>query len=94
MATAVKAAPVVSRRSTIAGTTIPFDVVDTPGTYVCNWSGHLLRVTPEAVIPGCAPTLNIVGTEPLTVTKLSDNPDLLLSTAKKLATDLALTTNF
>ena len=25
-------------------TTIPWDNINEPGTYVCNWSGHLLRV--------------------------------------------------
>ncbi|MHC4611569.1 MAG: hypothetical protein ACYS7M_14600 [Planctomycetota bacterium] len=26
------------------GTRIPFDSLNECGTYVCNWSGHLLRV--------------------------------------------------
>ena len=35
----------LSRRYiTEPGTTIPFDVLRTPGAYICNWSGHLLRV--------------------------------------------------
>jgi hypothetical protein len=79
---------------TSIGTTIPFDVVDTPGTYVCTWSGHLLRVPRRAVTLGCTPALNIVGREPLTVTKISDDPEIPLSEAKRIAARYRVPVNF
>jgi hypothetical protein len=36
----------------------------------------------------------MVGSEPLTVTKISDNPDVPLSQAKQLAAKFRLTPNF
>ena len=64
------------------GTTWRFDAINEPGTYVCNWSGHLLRVPEDGVSPGRSPLINIVGTEPLMVTKISDNPYITLTKAK------------
>ena len=29
------------------GVSIPFDSIRSPGAYVCNWNGHLLRVRSE-----------------------------------------------
>ncbi|MFH1746533.1 MAG: hypothetical protein ABIG44_05745 [Planctomycetota bacterium] len=79
---------------TAPGTTIPFDIVDSPGAYVCNWSGHLLRVPEEAVSPGHTPTIHMVGSAPLTVTKLCNNPHVPLRQAKRLADELHITTCF
>ena len=85
----------LSRRYiTEPGTTIPFDVLRTPGAYICNWSGHLLRVKKEAVAVGHLPALNMVGLEPLTVTKISDNPDVPLAAAKRLAANFEISANF
>ena len=85
---------ITARRSTSLGAAVPLDVLDTPGAYVCNWSGHLMRVPPRAVTPGRAPALNIVGNRPLTVTRISDDPDVPLSEAKRLAADFRLDVNF
>jgi hypothetical protein len=79
---------------TTLGTTVPFDVVDTPGAYVCNWSGHLLRIPERAFTPAHCPALNLVGPEPLTVTKISDDPEVPLAQAKRLAADLHLQVQF
>jgi hypothetical protein len=76
------------------GTTIAFDVLCTPGAYVCDWSGHLLRVTEQALVEGRAPALNIVGTQPLTLTKISNDPQIALSQAKRIAHEYHLNINF
>jgi hypothetical protein len=77
-----------------AGATIPFDGISQPGAYICNWSGHLLRVPEDGVTPGRSPMVNIIGTEPLTVTKISDNPFITLTKAKLLASNCDLNVNF
>ncbi len=68
-----------------AGVRVPLDTINSPGTYLCNWSGHLLRVPPATIDADGCNRLNIVGSEPLTVTKLSDDHDLPLSKARGLA---------
>jgi len=93
MSTATVSSP--SCESTIRpGATVPLDVIGAPGAYVCNWSGHLLRVSSQALLCGHRPLLNLVGSEPLTVTKISDDPDIPLATAKLLAQRLNLRANF
>lgn len=72
---------------------IPFDAIRSAGTYVCNWSGHLLRVPADMAGPR-ARHINIVGTEPLFVTKISDDPDLPVRRARQLASDLHLRASF
>ena len=76
------------------GTTIPFEAISEPGCYVCNWSGHLCRVPEDGVAPGRSPLINIVGNEPLLVTKISDNPYIPLTKAKMLACNFDLNVNF
>lgn len=76
------------------GTVYPFDAINEPGAYICNWSGHLLRVPEEVVTAGRTPLLNIVGNEPLTVTKISDNPYIPITKAKAAAATFDLTANF
>ena len=79
---------------TSPGTTIPFDVVSTPGAYICNWSGHLLRVSESAIAPGGSPAIHLVGSEPLTVTKISDDPRVPVRQAKRLAAGFSVQANF
>ena len=76
------------------GNTIAFDQINEPGSYICNWSGHLLRVPEDGVAPGRSPLLNIVGTDPLFVTKISDNPFITLTKAKMVASNLDINVNF
>jgi hypothetical protein len=76
------------------GQTIPFDGINTPGAYICNWSGHLLRVPEDGVTAGRSPMLNIVGSDPLFVTKISDNPYLTLTKARLLASNHDINVNF
>lgn len=74
------------------GVSIPFDSIRTPGCYVCNWNGHLLRVPETALIPNGV--LNIVGPEPLFVTKITDDPALPLARARQAAAALNLRVSF
>lgn len=76
------------------GATVPFEGINSPGAYICNWSGHLLRVPEDGVTPGRSPMLNIVGCEPLTVTKISENPYITITKAKLLASNFDLSVNF
>jgi hypothetical protein len=82
------------RRAPAVGARVPFDAAHDPGAYVCNWSGHLLRVAvtdPRRPRPA---QLNLVGPEPLFVTKISDNPLVPVRQARSLAAGLALDVNF
>ena len=76
------------------GTTVPFESIQEPGCYICNWSGHLLRVPDDGVAPGRSPLVNIIGTEPLFVTKLSENPFVAITKAKMIASNLDCSVNF
>lgn len=76
------------------GAAVPFDVMDTPGAYVCNWSGHLLRVSQAAITAQRSLAMNIVGNQPLTVTKISDDPTVPLAEAKRLAAAFKLDVRF
>lgn len=78
----------------VLGASIPFDVIDEPGAYVCNWSGHLLRVRGDALDHAHEGALNLVGSEPLLVTKISDNPQIAINRARAIASQLALLVNF
>lgn len=71
---------------------IPLDAISAPGCYVCNWDGFLLRV-PSAAIPRRS-ALNIVGPEPLYVTKISDDPALPLPQARLVAATMHISVRF
>ena len=77
-----------------AGTTIPFEGINAPGCYICNWSGHLVRVPEDGVAPGRSPMLNIIGSEQLFVTKISDNPFITLTKARLVASNFDCAVNF
>lgn len=79
---------------TQVGTTQPFDSINTPGAYLCNWSGHLLRIPEDGILPGRSPIFNIVGNSPLTVTKISDNPFVPVTKARLVAANYDLNVNF
>jgi hypothetical protein len=76
------------------GQSMPFDQINSPGTYICTWSGHLLRVPEDGVTPGRSPLLNIVGAQPLYVTKISENPYITVTKARLLASNFDLNVNF
>ncbi len=83
-----------SRACCPPGARLPFDTISSPGAYVCDWSGHLLRMPERALSSSLAPELNIVGREPLTVTKISDDPEVPLTRARTLAVGLGLAIGF
>lgn len=87
------ATPIAPTR-TRTGVTLPFDTIRTPGAYVCNWSGHLMRIPERSLVPGDALRVNIVGREPLTVTKISDDPGVPLVEARAIATELGIHPGF
>ena len=76
------------------GTVIPFDQINEPACYICQWSGHLLRIPPDGVTPGRSPLVNMVGYDPLYVTKISDNPYIPVTKARMLAANFDLAVNF
>ncbi len=67
---------------------LPADYISDPGCYVCNWSGHLLRVPNHSGAHGGVALASIVGSKPMFVTKLSDDPYIPISEARMLASDL------
>ena len=84
----------ISEFASASGTRIQFDSIQEPGAYICNWSGHLLRIPDDAVAPGRSPLVNVIGLEPLYVTKISDNPFVTLTKARMLASNLDISVNF
>jgi len=77
-----------------AGITVPFDSINEPGCYICNWSGHLLRVPDDGIAPGRSPRMNLVGCDPLYVTKISDNPFIPVTKARILSANYDVCCNF
>ena len=80
--------------STAPGTCVPFESVQEPGSYICNWSGHLVRIPEDGVCPGRSPMIAIVGQEALYITKISDNPFVTVTKARLLASNFDLPVNF
>ena len=80
--------------NTAIGTTVPFESIQAPGCYICNWSGHLLRIPEDGVAAGRSPLVNIVGPEQLFVTKISENPFITLTKAKMIASNIDCNVNF
>ncbi len=76
------------------GQVMPFESISEPGTYVCNWSGHLLRVPDDAVTPGRSPLINMLGPEQLFVTKISNNPFTPVTKCRLVAANLDIAVNF
>jgi hypothetical protein len=75
------------------GITIPFDGITEPGCYICNWSGHLLRI-PEDGISGGTAALTIIGANPLYVTKISEDPFIPVTKARLTAANIDAPVNF
>ncbi len=80
--------------ATATGTRIKFEWIQEPGCYICNWSGHLLRVPEDGVAPGRSPLVNMVGCEPLYVTKIANNPFITLTKARMVASNFDISVNF
>lgn len=76
------------------GTQIPFEAANEPGCYICNWSGHLLRIPEDAIKPGRSPVLALKGCETLYVTKVCCDPYIPVTKARMLAADCDVPVNF
>ena len=76
------------------GTQIPFDCINEPGCYICNWSGHLIRMPEDAIKPGRSPVMTITGTQQLFVTKICNDPFIPVSKARLLAAECDLNVTF
>lgn len=76
------------------GMQVPFEAINDPGCYICNWSGHLLRIPEDAVKPGRSPVLVLKGMETLYVTKLCNDPYVPVTKARMLAADCDVVVNF
>ncbi len=76
------------------GQVMPFESICEPGTYVCNWSGHLLRIPSDAVTAGRSPLINILGADCLFVTKICNDPFVPVTKARLLACNCDIAVNF
>ncbi len=76
------------------GANSAFESLNEQGTYLSNWSGHLIRVPADAIKPGRSPVIEILGKEPMVVTKLSNDPFIGLTKARLIAADLDLPVAF
>ncbi len=94
MTTQVNSREIEYASNTGFGTQVPFESIDHPGCYICNWSGHLLRIPEDGVKPGRSPLLEIKGTEALFVTKICNDPFIPMSKARMLAADCDVAVNF
>ena len=74
--------------------TCEFDQVDSPGTYIENRRGILLRIPTDSLIPGRSPAIEVISDEPWLVTKISEDPFLPLTKARMIAADLDLQVHF
>ena len=75
------------------GTQIPFEAINEPGTYVTNWSGHLLRIPEDALKPGRSPVIEVLGKEQLFVTRISNDPFMPVMKARMLVADCDVVVN-
>ena len=79
--------------STKTVTRILFEEITKPGTYICNWSGHLLQIPPAAFEAGSL-SCNIIGNDSLHVTSISDDPSIPIDEAREVASKLEVDVNF
>ncbi len=76
------------------GITVPFAGISEPGCYICNWSGHLLRVPEDGINNGGAAALTLQGNDPLFVTKISEDPFIPVTKARLAAANIDAPVNF
>ncbi len=73
---------------------ITFDRISEPGSYICHWSGHLLRVSEEVRAISDAGQLILEAAETLFVTRLDGDPALPLDQARRLAKEKGINATF
>ena len=74
-------------------TVIPFNDICEPGTYVCNWSGHLMQI-PANCIEGGTTCVNLWGNDTPSVTKISDDCTISVDEARTIAQNCDCTVKF
>ena len=75
------------------GARVPYDSVSTPGAYV-NWHGELLRVTDDSLQAGRSPRMSIKSNQQQNVTKISNDPFIMLTKAAQICADEDIQQNF
>ncbi|MHC4697170.1 MAG: hypothetical protein ACYTFA_10540 [Planctomycetota bacterium] len=73
---------------------VEFSGISSPGAYIEDCNGNLLRVPEEALAQDHTPLMEIVSKTPCMVTRISDDPWLVISKARQLAADADLQVNF
>ena len=76
------------------GSQVPVQCLTEMGAYVCNWDGLLIRLPTNADWPNASPFFNIVSSEPLFLTKISEDPYVSISQARLAAANLDVAVNF
>jgi hypothetical protein len=84
----------VARKPETVGVSIPLDALDEPGTYICDWSGHLLRVSQADLDAGRFADVGHAKPESWTVTRISPDSRISCFDAWKLAESLGVNTDF
>ncbi len=76
------------------GPTCYFDQISTPGCYILNHTGTLLRVPDDSLMPGRSPAMKPVSNRKWIVTKIADDPFIPLTQARMTAANLDLHIDF
>jgi hypothetical protein len=84
----------IAERRTTRLAQYPFNEIETPGSYLHEATGSLIRVPAEALAPGHSPLITINTLGETRVSKLSDNPAAPISVLRRIAADNDLFVNF
>jgi len=76
------------------GTTCEANAITSPGCYVCNWNGSLLRVTNSCFTTSNSVAFSYACSDPLTVTFLSNDPTATLEQCRTIANGAHVYSNF
>ena len=76
------------------GTTFSVNEITTPGCYVCNWNGSLLRVNENSFDSSGNTYFTFSSNETLTVTYLSENPYSAIGECRTTAKNCGVSFNF
>ncbi len=71
-----------------------FHDINSPGTYLAQDKGLLIRIPPEGVLAGQSPVISLGGSERVEVVQLSSDPWIPVSRARSIAASLDLETGF
>jgi len=83
-----------SVQGTPVGGSVPYDSINSPGAYVFERTGHLLRVPEDSIRPGRSPLMQIQSKESLRVTKISNNPFITSTKARMTASQHDISPNW